>query len=126
MGQRDYSPITVEGRKSTSRVQEIRRQGRQRGYYIRHVSILPTLQRTLREQERTNLIGLSHLERGENAKGSLELRLDIMDVYLNLPSQGWRVSPKRLHCISFKTVTRRLQAMHESLGRLELLRKVQN
>ena len=99
MGHRDYNPITVEGRKSTSRVQGIRRQGRQRGYCIMHVSILPTLQSTLRGQERANGISLYHLERGENVKESLELRLDIMDVYLNLRSQAWRVSPKRLHFI---------------------------
>ncbi len=105
MGQRDYNPITVEGRKSTSRVQVIRRQGRQRGYCIMHVSILPTLQSTPCEQERANGISLYHLERGENAKGSLELRLDIMDVYLNLRPQGWRLSSKHLHCSPFTTAT---------------------
>ena len=90
-----------------------------------HVSILPTLQSTLRGQEGANGISLYHLERGEIAKESLELRLDIMDVYLNIRPQGWRLSPKHLHCIPFTTVTWRFEAMHESLGRLKLLRNVQ-
>lgn len=92
MGQRDYDTITVEDRKSTSRVQELRRQGRQRGYCIMHVSPLPTLQSTLRETERANGISLYHLESRENAKEILELRLDIMRMYLNLRPQGWRLS----------------------------------
>ena len=66
-------------------------------------------------------MSLSRLECGENGKGSLELRFDIMNVYLNLRSNGCQFSPKRLHCTSFKAAKFRFRAM-ASWGQLELMR----
>lgn len=63
-------------------------------------------------------MSLPHLE---NGKESLELRFDIMNVYLNLRSNACQFSPKRLHCTSFKAARFRFRAM-ASWGQLELMR----